>query len=609
MTMESVENEVSISIANGSEEDVGYEVPDGGDKDGLLVSKPLEEESIESKQQRGSVLDYVPSMKVRFFSPPRQRQKWGSDQILPHVNWGDLFFDLFFVAGFYNLGSILVDNPSGIGVLYFCGCFFPLSNLWLAKVMYDSRFVYGEDIFHKIFDTAVLVVLATGVSYISVVPKLSNSSKNVEMFGLALSLTLGNALNALRYVECFFFGRGQRRRIEFISKSAAMVQFISGSFYLAATIISGIYYYGNSDDNYDGGSNSNQEEYNKEDYGENRILAGEEVDCDSSNINHIPIILLLLGCVADSLYVIIRIGFCFPGFGEHKKISIPMHIDFLIHRQGEWIMLVLGESVLSLLIVDAKGGDYYRTFYFGIVTVILLHMLHFRSQPLQADSHALRRHKNAGIFYGQIFPIYSAALVAVGASYKLCLYSLNDDRRRQLLSAFPIDYYHNRGLAGGGDDDGCSPTGDERKQLIAHLFCGAMAIVFVCFDLMNVAHSGWIKKMEQCKLGEKHCERTGVVVKNHNLMGIVLVFVPRVVTTIFIATLSQWETNPVVLAVLGFVAVICQLITRFLGFVLFNNNDCNSHDNHHHHHHGGVSDDEDSEDDELGVLEDSERAK
>ena len=50
-----------------------------------------------------------------------------------------------------------------------------------------------------------------------------------------------------------------------------------------------------------------------------------------------------------------------------------------------------------------------------------------------------------------------------------------------------MDYHHNRGLAGGGEDDGYSPTGDKREQLIAHLFYGAMAIGFVCFDLINVA--------------------------------------------------------------------------------------------------------------------------
>ena len=107
-----------------------------------------------------------------------------------------------------------------------------------------------------------------------------------------------------------------------MSKSTVMVQFISSLFYFAVTIISSNYYYGNdnnSDDNYDGGSNHNQEEY-KEDYRENRILTREGVGCDSSDINYIPIILLLLCCVADLLYVIICIGFCFPESGEYKKM-------------------------------------------------------------------------------------------------------------------------------------------------------------------------------------------------------------------------------------------------------------------------------------------------
>jgi hypothetical protein len=29
---------------------------------------------------------------------PVQRQKWGDTQIKPHTNWGDTFFDLFYVA-------------------------------------------------------------------------------------------------------------------------------------------------------------------------------------------------------------------------------------------------------------------------------------------------------------------------------------------------------------------------------------------------------------------------------------------------------------------------------------------------------------------------------
>ena len=33
-----------------------------------------------------------------FRQSPIQRQRWGDKQVLPHVNWGDLFFDLFYVV-------------------------------------------------------------------------------------------------------------------------------------------------------------------------------------------------------------------------------------------------------------------------------------------------------------------------------------------------------------------------------------------------------------------------------------------------------------------------------------------------------------------------------
>ena len=32
------------------------------------------------------------------FSRPKQRQRWGDNQAHPHTDWGDIFFDLFFVA-------------------------------------------------------------------------------------------------------------------------------------------------------------------------------------------------------------------------------------------------------------------------------------------------------------------------------------------------------------------------------------------------------------------------------------------------------------------------------------------------------------------------------
>ena len=36
--------------------------------------------------------------KVTLYISPMQRQRWGDPQTLPHTNWGDTFFDLFYVA-------------------------------------------------------------------------------------------------------------------------------------------------------------------------------------------------------------------------------------------------------------------------------------------------------------------------------------------------------------------------------------------------------------------------------------------------------------------------------------------------------------------------------
>jgi hypothetical protein len=38
------------------------------------------------------------SLRVPWYCPPLQRQYWDDDQVLPHINWGDMFYDLFYVA-------------------------------------------------------------------------------------------------------------------------------------------------------------------------------------------------------------------------------------------------------------------------------------------------------------------------------------------------------------------------------------------------------------------------------------------------------------------------------------------------------------------------------
>jgi hypothetical protein len=264
---------------------------------------------------------------VRLFSPPRQRQKWGDDQFLPRVNWGDLFFDLFYVAAFYNLGNILVDSPTGQGLLYFLGCFFPILHLWHEKMWYDSRFVYGDDIFHRIFEVAVLTVMATAISYISSVDKMSNPSKYIDMFGFAVSMTLCSLLNISRVVECYVWGRGQRKVIEATTKRDGLWKSVLLLFYIAATMVSGIAYFGSNNSSSDSTVDENNYPYdsvNETDGQHDRFLVGEEVSSAEVDLchdrNNIPILLTLIGYFVNQMYLAVSVSFCFPPNGEHKKV-------------------------------------------------------------------------------------------------------------------------------------------------------------------------------------------------------------------------------------------------------------------------------------------------
>ena len=59
-----------------------------------LDANELDNENVTDQKHHGS---------TPFYLPPIQRQRWCEDQILPHVNWGDLFFDLFYVGAAFNL--------------------------------------------------------------------------------------------------------------------------------------------------------------------------------------------------------------------------------------------------------------------------------------------------------------------------------------------------------------------------------------------------------------------------------------------------------------------------------------------------------------------------
>jgi hypothetical protein len=213
---------------------------------------------------------------------------------------------------------------------------------------------------------------------------------------------------------------------------------------------------------------------------------------------------------------------------------------------------MLGESIFSLLIVNVpnEGRAFFTTFYFGILTVVLLQFLHFQSQPHDPEDHAMRRDKNAGVMLGNTSNIYSFALVCLGAAYTYFLTDFEDN-----------DIGETRRLGGGGG--GTSELDDDALRRNASiLFSSSLALIFLCLDIMNLLHLG-IQEARDRLVSRKQISYKGV-----------LFVLLRPCLTVFAATLWMWDNNPKELSVIGFFCVLAQLSLRKIGSKYMTHQQC-----------------------------------
>jgi hypothetical protein len=515
------------------------------------------EANIDATSKQGLSSSCVPKW---FVQPPKQRQRWGDTQILPHVNWGDLFFDLFYVSAAFNLSYVLKTDPSWMGLLYFIGCLYPiLSFFWTDKMRYDSRFNADGDLIHRLVEFMDLAFLATAVLHIKPIYYMSNVEGHPTMFVFCLSNLLGSLISHLRLFEiAFIWVTGEKAAMR---NCRTDIKMSLPPFFLilTATIYSGVKHYGNDND-YD------------------RLL-GED-SSKEINKDHIPIILCaLLPIVWPASVIFMR--FCVDT-GDVTKNMVPMNIEFAIHRYGEWTMLLLGESILSLLVVDTslESSDYYITFYAGIISVTMLQFLHYKSTPHRAEDHAFRKSLLSGILFIFFQSLYSASLLIVGSCYKMLLteyteeyttddYSEYDENDKKILRSLLLERQQQqsslfqeleRKLAGGGGEGLVyTLSTKQRQENIAIMFCAGLAAVTIFQDIKLLTHHNLQTSVKRCNDaadGRVH-------------VGVLLLLMTRVAVVAFIATLWWWVTEPKNVALLGCATLLVQIILRMIGGMIF----------------------------------------
>ena len=169
------------------------------------------------------------------------------------------------------------------------------------------------------------------------------------------------------------------------------------------------------------------------------------------------------------------------------------------------LTLYTGESILSLLIVPVERGefDFYLTFFVGVISVIFLQYLYFKSQPHNPEEHAMKRSRSSGVFFSAVLQCYSAGLILVGVSYKMILSQFEYDEVIFKKSPSLMVPGNNWLLA--EDEASLSPYSEEElRDRIANFFCISLACIFVFLDGLIISHKGIKTSLKRC-----HCPNNG----------------------------------------------------------------------------------------------------
>eukprot|EP00977_Amphora_coffeiformis_P028404 scaffold34970_cov244-Amphora_coffeaeformis.AAC.1 len=364
---------------------------------------------------------------------------------------------------------ILKESTSLEGLLYFGCCYMAIIMIWYEKLAWDARFAPDDNIFHRLTELVHHVILGMAIQHVRPVSLMkytcrggggggggggddnedsNNNNNNTTTLVFVSCLSVLYALHVGLYADLVVRVEGGPEAVHQAWHDVRRKVLGGIPVWTAMVWAARDYYYNDS-----------------------------TTTCAQEG-NPWPVVLVGLPFFVEQAFMLVETLVLHATQDKsHKQVRVPMNLEFTIHRLGEWVMLMLGESVLSLIIVEASPGRrYVVTFCAGMVAVTMMQYLYFRTNPLSADDHAMRRSIAGGyqFFYGLI--IYSACLILMGCSFKLILHQyLEENELHQ---------------AGELDNDAQEELADAARR-ITNMFSWSLTSAFFFMDLMLVSHRGW----------------------------------------------------------------------------------------------------------------------
>jgi len=340
-------------------------------------------------------------LESELYRVPSPKHGWDDIQAASRTSWADLFFDLVLVAVVFSLGNVLsqeIKSPSpGGGIerafLFVFILFVFFFDNWMTKSHVRSIFNL-KDVFHKFTDVLESLVTALLAIHLVSVAEMISSQENKNEYNWLFAITSIKLIYQIVvlsvWMEVFMFSK------EPVSVKMAR-RSLTSSFVPMLPLVAALF------------------------------TSAFRLDW------RITIALWFLSPMLYRLGVLVN---TWLRVSNHTN-SLPVHVEYLMERSTDFVMVMLGEGILSISTVRIDTNrviEHICTFCmsFGILAGLLL--THHVIMPREPDDHVLRRSRWRGWFWVQVSMIYNFSFFLLGVSLKDNLSSLRRQKKESYRS-------------------------------------------------------------------------------------------------------------------------------------------------------------------------------
>ncbi|CAM9214635.1 unnamed protein product, partial [Ectocarpus fasciculatus] len=229
--------------------------------------------------------------------------------------WYELFYDLVFVAACTQLSHLLEHDTSWRGVTEAGILFVVLRSTWEQLIFYQNRFD-TKDLLHYLFYLFEAICAYVIAEHFTIDEETGHWDVHHNMRVIALAAAAGRIGQSIMYMQIMYLTTRYRKHIIAITVSLWLA---SGIYLLSAVLPYGIEYY---------------------------------------------YIFWVVAEVVERSAVMLYI-WMFVDAASAEAVHIPWHFEHLIHREGIFVLLILGEAII-LLVQRDSDNDSLLDILFGI---------------------------------------------------------------------------------------------------------------------------------------------------------------------------------------------------------------------------------------------------